>query len=49
MRRRIVSLWFPRLATDRILRQRGPEPDARPLEEGKQEDQGEAAEKKVES
>ncbi|MDH3230179.1 MAG: DNA polymerase Y family protein [Alphaproteobacteria bacterium] len=31
MRRRIVSLWFPRLATDRILRDRGPEPDARPL------------------
>jgi protein ImuB len=31
MRRRIVSLWFPRLATDRIRRQRGPEPDVRPL------------------
>ncbi|UCH75126.1 MAG: DNA polymerase Y family protein [Rhodospirillales bacterium] len=31
MRRRIVSLWFCRLATDRILRHRGPAPDDRPL------------------
>ncbi len=31
MRKRIVSLWFPRLATDRILRERGPELGERPL------------------
>jgi protein ImuB len=31
MKKRIVSLWFPRLATDRIQRQRGAEWAARPL------------------
>ena len=31
MKKRIVSIWFPRLATDRIQRQRGPEWEARPL------------------
>jgi len=31
MRRRIVSLWFPRLATDRIVRDRGADRAARPL------------------
>ena len=31
MKRRIVSLWFPRLATDRIQRRRGPEWAVRPL------------------
>ena len=31
MKRRIVSIWFSRLATDRIQRQRGPEWAARPL------------------
>ena len=31
MKRRIASLWFCRLTTDRILRERGPEADHRPL------------------
>ena len=31
MKRRFVSIWFPRLATDRIQRQRGAEWAARPL------------------
>lgn len=31
MRRRIVSLWFPRLATDRLARERGPDRAGRPL------------------
>jgi len=31
MRRRIVSLWFPRLATDRILRHRSRDEAGRPL------------------
>lgn len=31
MKKRIVSIWFPRLVTDRIQRQRGSEWAARPL------------------
>ena len=31
MKKRIVSIWFPRLATDRIQRQRGAQWAARPL------------------